>query len=116
MALTVILSVSPRSSLIISPRHCLAKVSLLPVIPQAERSGGPGEGRFYNAYTETMTVEQFKDLTGEAIKLPGGLPAVKVLWGEAYILKLDSNKDTIAKIDAGIYSFVSIGFKAPMLK
>lgn len=79
-------------------------------------TGGPGEGRFFNAYTEQMTPEQFAALTGEQIKLPDGTMTVKVLWGESYVLKLDSNKDTIAKIDAGIYSFVSIGFKAPYVE
>lgn len=78
--------------------------------------GGPGEGRFYNAYTEMMTPEAFRELTGEEAKLPDNITSVKVLWGESYILRLESNSDTIAKIDAGIYSFTSIGFKAPYVE
>lgn len=76
--------------------------------------GGPGEGRYYDAYTEEMSAEQFTVLTGEEIKLPDGIKKAKVLWGEAYLLKLESNSDTLAKIDGGIYSYVSIGFKAPI--
>ncbi|GAB63097.1 MAG: hypothetical protein DWB56_06755 [Candidatus Jettenia sp.] len=75
--------------------------------------GGPGEGRFFDAATEEMPLEKFKETTGEELKLPEGIKNVKVLWGEAYLLKLDSNTDTLAKIDGGIYSFISIGFKAP---
>ncbi len=75
--------------------------------------GGPGEGRFFDTTTEEMTPERFEELTGEKIKLPDGVKMVKVLWGESYLLKLDSNTDTLAKIDGGIYSYVSIGFKAP---
>lgn len=76
-------------------------------------TGGPGKGRFFAAYTEEMTPEAFKELTGEEIVLPGGITMAKVLWGEAYLLRLESNKDTIANIDGGIYSFTSIGYKAP---
>lgn len=77
--------------------------------------GQPGEGRFYDASTEEMTPEEFKNITHEEITLPEGITKAKVLWGDAYLLKLDSNADTLAKIDAGIYSFVSIGFKAPLV-
>lgn len=77
-------------------------------------SGGPGKGLFFNAFTEDMSVEQFSALTGETPELPAGIASVRALWGEAYILRLDSNKDTLANIDGGIYRFVSIGFKAPL--
>lgn len=77
--------------------------------------GQPGEGRFYAAATEAMTPEEFKNITHEEIALPEGIGKAKVLWGDAYLLKLDSNADILAKIDAGIYSFISIGFKAPLV-
>lgn len=76
--------------------------------------GGPGEGRFFTASTEEMSPEQFKELTREEMQLPDSIKKAKVLWGEAYLLKLESNSDTLAKIDGGIYSYVSIGFKAPI--
>lgn len=78
--------------------------------------GGPGEGRFFDAATEEMTPEAFAQLTGETPNLPEGINTVKVLWGDAYILKLESNADTLAKIDAGIYAYTSIGFKAPFVE
>lgn len=74
---------------------------------------GPGEGRFFDASAEEMTPEAFAQITGETPKMPDNIMSVKVLWGEAYILRLDSNADTLAKIDGGIYAFTSIGFKAP---
>jgi len=77
--------------------------------------GGPGEGRFFNAMTEMMTPEQFKKLTHEDCVLPENVKQVKVLWADAYTLKLESNADTLAKIDAGIYCFASIGFNAPLM-
>ncbi|MFA5352922.1 MAG: hypothetical protein WC291_01720 [Thermodesulfovibrionales bacterium] len=75
--------------------------------------GGPGEGRYFSASTADMTPEEFTALTRETIALPEGVTSAKVLWGDAYLLKLDSNTDTLAKIDGGIYSFTSIGFSAP---
>jgi len=77
--------------------------------------GGPGEGRFFNAMTEMMTPEQFKQLTNEECNLPKNVKEAKVLWADAYTLKLESNADTLAKIDAGIYCFASIGFNAPLM-
>ncbi|MDP2167972.1 MAG: hypothetical protein Q8J64_06550 [Thermodesulfovibrionales bacterium] len=76
---------------------------------------GPGEGRFFDASTEEMTPERFKELTGESAKLPAGVSMVKALFGDVYVLKLESNADTLAKIDAGIYNHISIGFDAPFL-
>jgi hypothetical protein len=77
-------------------------------------TGAPGEGLYFDAQTENMTPEEFKHLTSEDIELPDGITGVKVLFGDAYLLALDSNADTRAKIDAGIYRFASIGFKAPL--
>ncbi len=74
---------------------------------------GPGEGLFFSASTEEMTPERFKEITSETIKLPEGASNAKVLWSDMYLLKLESNKDMLAKLDAGIYRFISIGFKAP---
>ena len=76
-------------------------------------SGGPGEGLHFDSRVQQMTPAEFKELTGEDIKLPEGTDTVHALMSDAYILALDSNKDTRAKIDAGIIRFSSIGFKAP---
>ena len=75
-------------------------------------SAGPSEGRFFDASTEAMTPEAFTQLTGETPKMADGIISVKVLWGDVYILKLESNADLRMKIDGGICSFISIGFKA----
>lgn len=74
--------------------------------------GGPGEGRYFDSSTQEMTPKEFKALTEEKANLPKGIKSVKVLWGDAYLLRLDSNADTLKKIDAGIYPFTSIGFGA----
>jgi hypothetical protein len=77
-------------------------------------SGAPGTGRWFDAGTETMNPQEFKQLTGEEIALPEGITQVKVLWGEAYMLKdLAHMEDCTRLIDAGIVTFVSIGFNAP---
>jgi len=75
--------------------------------------GGPGEGLFFDVSTENMSPEEFKSLTGEEPNLPEGIETVKVLSGWAYVLKLESNSDTLKKIDAGIYRYISVGFNAP---
>lgn len=82
--------------------------------PSAYGKGGPGEGRFFDSTVEDMSSEAFTALTGASGALPEGVNQVRVLWGDAYILKLDSNADTLAKIDAGIYAYTSIGFKAAL--
>jgi hypothetical protein len=77
-------------------------------------SGAPGTGRWFAAGTELMSPQEFKQHTGEDIRLPDGINQVKVLWGESYLLKEISYIDEWTKlIDAGIVSFVSIGFSAP---
>lgn len=77
-------------------------------------SGAPGSGRWFDAGTELMSPAEFKQLTGEEIRLPDGISQVKALWGESYLLKDISYIDEWTKlIDAGIVSFVSIGFTAP---
>jgi len=69
-------------------------------------------GLYFDAFTEELTPEQFKVLTGEEARLPEGIGMVKVLWGWVYMLKADFNESTTANIDAGIYRHASIGFKA----
>jgi hypothetical protein len=69
-------------------------------------------GLFFDAFTEELTPEQFKALTGEEARLPEGVTMVKVLWGWVYMLKAEFNASTTANIDAGIYRHASIGFRA----
>jgi len=76
--------------------------------------GSPGSGRWFDAGTELMSPAEFKQLTGEEIRLPDGVSQAKVLWGESYLLKtLPYIKEWTELIDAGIVTFVSVGFNAP---
>jgi len=68
-------------------------------------------GLFFDAFTETMTAEQFKALTGEDPRLPEGLSSVKVVWAWAYMVR-KHREEMIDHIDAGVYRHVSIGFRA----
>lgn len=76
-------------------------------------TGGPGEGKYFDASVDQMTPAQFKDVTGEDIILPEGADTVHALMTHAYMLKLASNEDARKNIDGGIFSFASIGFQAP---
>lgn len=69
-------------------------------------------GLYFDAATEDITKERFKELTGEEINLPGAVSVVKILWSWVYLLKEDFNDQIIKNIDAGIYRYVSIGFGA----
>lgn len=75
--------------------------------------GGPGEGLFFDARVVQMSPAEFKAKTLEDIELPDGVLMVSCLMADAYVLVLDSNSDTRAKMNAGIIRFSSIGFKAP---
>ena len=74
--------------------------------------GGPGPGLFFDANTEEMTPAQFKSLTGEEAKLPDGVKMVKVLWGRWFVLNISGNEEMLQNVDAGIYRYCSIGFRA----
>ena len=69
-------------------------------------------GLWFDASSESMTVEQFKSLTGEDALLPIGTSTVKVMFAWSYMLKSATNQDTMDNIDAGIYRHVSIRFSA----
>ena len=68
-------------------------------------------GLFFDAYTEVMSADAFKALTGEEPRLPEGTATVKVVWGWMYMLK-EKRQDEAANIDAGVYRHVSISFRA----
>ncbi len=73
---------------------------------------GPGDGRFFESHVNKMTKEEFKELTDEDIKLPRGVEDVHVTNGKFYLPRLDSNRDDLKKMDAGVTPFVSVGFMA----
>ena len=69
-------------------------------------------GLWFDAVTESITPEKFKELTGEDVRFPPGQTMVKVLFAWNYMLKSEENKSMIDNIDAGIYRHVSIRFNA----
>lgn len=73
-------------------------------------------GLWFDASTEQISPEMFKELTGEEIRLPDGVTSAKVMWAWVYILKTPSSEDLTANIDAGVYRHVSIGFMAKGLE
>lgn len=72
---------------------------------------GPGHGRIFKTETAEMSVKKFNEMTGENEKLPKGVSGVKVVWAHVYMLR-EFNAEIIANIEAGIYTFVSVGFNA----
>ncbi len=78
----------------------------------AHKKGDLPIGLWFNTTTEEMTPAQFKELTGEEIKLPDGVTKAKVLWAWAYTLKDEDGEKINKKLDAGIIRHVSIGFRA----
>lgn len=72
----------------------------------------PGIGLYFDAATEEISPDKFKQLTGEDINLPDNVSTAKILWGWIYMVKADFNAAIISNIEAGIYRHASIGFSA----
>jgi hypothetical protein len=81
-----------------------------------EKRGFLPLGLWFDATTEEMSPDKFKELTGEDIRLPDGTASAKVMWGWVFVLKTPSSEDITANIDAGVYRHVSIGFMAKGLE
>lgn len=72
---------------------------------------GPGEGRWFAARIERMSLADARTLLREPqFALPPGISEAQVLMASAYMVRTDDTKDLIAKLDAGIAGDVSIGF------
>lgn len=69
-------------------------------------------GLYFDAKAEEMSVEQFKQLTGDDPNLPEGITTVKVLWAWYYIVKTDDIDSVLKNIIGGVYRHWSIGFNA----
>ncbi|MDH4319883.1 MAG: hypothetical protein OEV73_00140 [Desulfobulbaceae bacterium] len=69
-------------------------------------------GLYFDATTEQISPEKFKELTGEDPRLPDGVAAVKVLWAWYYVIKTPSVEDILANINGGTYRHWSISFIA----
>jgi len=69
-------------------------------------------GLYFDAATEVMPPEKFKELTGEEIRLPAGTSEAKVLWAWYYVVKTPDVESVLANIEGGVYRHWSIGFGA----
>ncbi len=74
--------------------------------------GPPGEGIFFKAELEEMSLEEARSSTGEDIKLPEGVTKVVFLLGWFYTTRTPDKEALLKDIDAGIARHVSIGFNA----
>lgn len=74
--------------------------------------GGLPCGKFFDAATENMTLDQFKALTGEDPRMPDGAAGCKILWAWSYMVKTPGNTELTQQIDGGVCSHCSIGFAA----
>lgn len=72
-------------------------------------------GKFFDVEIERMTVQEAKKNLGEDLFLPLGVSEVQVLSPWFYIPRNGIDEQTITKIDAGIYDYASIGFRAEAL-
>ncbi len=73
-------------------------------------------GLYFNAETQEISKEQFKEMTGEDIRLPEGTEMAKVIFAWIYTLRKEWNQKLIDNLSAGIYRHRSIGFSASDLK
>jgi hypothetical protein len=72
-------------------------------------------GKFFDCEIETMPVEQAQAETGEEFRLPEGVSQVMFISPWFYIPIEGTPKEDIVKIDAGIFEYTSIGFRAASL-
>jgi hypothetical protein len=72
-------------------------------------------GKFFDVEVEKMPLQQALQETGEDLQLPDGITDVWFLSPWFYIPVKGVSEETIVKIDAGIYDFASIGFRAESL-
>lgn len=72
-------------------------------------------GKFFDVQIETIPLDKAVEILGEDLVLPVGVNDVKILSPWFYIPVKGVSEDTIVKIDAGIYDFASIGFRAESL-
>ena len=74
---------------------------------------GPGEGRWFAARVERMTLDAARVLLRQPkLRFPPDRNEAAILVGSAFLRKLPSNEDLRAKVDAGVAGDVSVGFGA----
>ena len=74
---------------------------------------GPGEGRWFAAQVDRMSLEEARKLLREpTLAWPPDRSSAEVLIASAYIVRTEDNPSLLKKIDGGVVSDVSIGFRA----
>jgi hypothetical protein len=72
---------------------------------------GPGEGRWFDAHTERVSLDAARTLLREpGLMLPPDRTDVTLLYANGYIAKTADNASLLTKLDAGVAGDVSIGF------
>jgi len=72
-------------------------------------------GKFFDVEIEKMSPAEAEKATGETFRLPPTVDQVMFLSPWYYIPRAAVDKQTIVKIDAGVFDFTSIGFRAETL-
>jgi len=72
-------------------------------------------GKFFDSVVETVPLDQAKAITGEDMELPPGVTDVLFLAPWFYIPREGVDPQTLVKIDAGVFDFSSIGYRAERL-
>ena len=70
-------------------------------------------GKFFDCELEKMPLAQAILETGSELKLPEGMGEVQFVTPSFYIPKAAISAEDLVKLEAGIFDFVSIGFKTP---
>lgn len=78
-------------------------------------AGQSAIGKFFDSVIETVSLEDAKNITGEDIELPAGVTDVLFLAPWFYVPREGVDPKTLVKIDAGIFDFASIGYRAERL-
>lgn len=72
---------------------------------------GPGEGRWFDAHTESVSLDDARKLLREPLlTLPPDRTTVMLLYADGYMAKTEDNASLLKKLDAGVAGDVSIGF------
>ena len=72
-------------------------------------------GKFFDVEVEKLSPAAATEQTGEAFRLPAGVNEVMFVSPWFYIPRNGIDKQQIVKIDAGVFDFASIGFRAEAL-
>lgn len=74
---------------------------------------GPGEGRWFEAQLQRMSIEQARiELREPGLVFPPAATDAVLLLGSAYMVRTADNGPLLDKIDGGIAGDVSVGFSA----